>query len=173
MFELLPLLKGWKYKVSSIINPEIYTSKVINIIDETDKAGWFLSAEIISDDKHLHLKMWLDGKLVATNSPQGFYVGGSRLTMGIPNTFIYGQIIPGTNRELYGMTMFTTTGYPYNQSVKVSVETTKDQLFVQSYQVYMIEIYDPELFKTSLFELLTPSYSIGKIIQPQNLIVGK
>ena len=166
MFELLPLLKGWKYKVSTIINPEVYTSKVINIIDETDKSGWFLSAEIISDDKHLHLKMWLDGQLVATNSPQGFYVGGSRLLQGIPNTFLYGQIIPGTNQELYGMAMYTTTGYPYNQSVKVSVETTKEQLYVESYQVYMIEITDPFLFKTSLLELLTP-YNIGKIIQTQ------
>ncbi|MGB9815506.1 MAG: hypothetical protein ACPLVI_06115, partial [Thermoplasmata archaeon] len=140
---------------------------------ETDKAGWFLSAEIISDDKNLHLSMWLDGQLIATNSPQGFYVGGSRLTMGIPNTFIYGQIIPGTNRELYGMTLYTTTGYPYNQSIKVSVETMKEQLYIESYQVFMIEIYDPELFKKSLLELFTPSYSIRKIIQPQNLITGK
>ena len=158
MFELLPLLKGWKYKASSIINPEVYTSKIIDIIDETDKSGWVLSAEVISDDKHLHLKMWLDGQLVATNSPQGFYVGGSRLTMGIPNTFIYGQIIPGTNQELYGMAMYTTTGYPYNQSVKVSVETTKEQLYVESYQVYMIEINDPEAFKKSLNEILGGGY---------------
>jgi hypothetical protein len=170
MFELLPLLEGWKYKVSTIINPEIYTSKaeiytskVINIIDETDKAGWFLSAEIISDDKDLHLKIWLDGQLVATNSPQGFYAGGSRLTIGIPNMFLYGQVIPGTNRELYGMSMYTTTGYPYNQSVKVSVETTKEQLYIESYQVFMIEINDPELFKKSLLELLMPNNSIAGV----------
>jgi hypothetical protein len=160
MFELLPLLKGWRYKVVSIPNPVVYTSKVIDIVDETDISGWFLSAKIISNDKYMRLKIWLDGQLVATNSPQGFYDGTSKLTMGIPNTFLYGQVIPGTNQELYGMLLYTTTGYPYNQSVKVSVETTKNQLYVENYQVFLIEIYDPDLFKTSLLELIIP-YGIG------------
>jgi hypothetical protein len=164
MFELLPLLKGWKYKVSTIINPEVYTSKVINIIDETDKSGWFLSAEIISNDKNLNLKMWLDGQLIVTNTPQEFYVGSSILTMGIPNTFLYGQVIPGTNQELYGMSLYTTTGYPYNQSIKILIETSKDQLYIERYHIFLIEIYDQEMFKRSMLELLS-LYNFGETIQ--------
>ena len=153
MFELLPLLKGWQYKVKTIINPETYTSKVITILDEQDKSGWMISAEVISDDKHLKISMWIDGVLVATNTPQGFYYGGSRLLEGIPNTFLYGQMIPGTNTKLYGMSMFTSNGYPYNNRIKVDLETTKDVLFIESYQAFYIEITDPELFKQGLREI--------------------
>lgn len=146
MFELLPLIEGWEYKTKSIINPEIYTSKQITLLDEKDKSGWFISAEVISNDKHLKLQMWINNVLVATNSPQGFYYGGSRLIEGVPNTFLYGQIIPGTNMKLYGMSMFTVTGYPYNKSIKVALTTELNELFIESYQIFYIEITDKQKF---------------------------
>jgi hypothetical protein len=176
MFELLPLLKGWQYRTKTIINPETYTSKVISILDEQDKSGWFISAEVISDDKHLHMNMWIDGVLVATNSPMGFYYGGSRLMEGIPNTFLYGQRVPGTSTQLYGMSMYVTKGYPYNNRIKVDLETTKDKLYVYSYQAYYIEITDPELFKQGLREIYCcqPTLSTPiSVSQPQVTIQPK
>jgi len=175
MFELLPLLKGWQYRTKTIINPETYTSKVINILDEQDKSGWMISAEVISDDKHLKLSMWIDGVLVATNTPQGFYYGGSRLLEGIPNTFLYGQRIPGTNMPLYGMSLYTISGYPYNNHIKVDLETTKDTLFIESYQAYYIEITDPELFKQGLREIYCcqPTFTPISVSQPQVTIQPK
>jgi hypothetical protein len=105
----------------------------------------------------------------------GFYYGGSRLMEGIPNTFLYGQRVPGTSTQLYGMSMYVTKGYPYNNRIKVDLETTKDKLYVYSYQAYYIEITDPELFKQGLREIYCcqPTFTPISVSQPQVTIQPK
>jgi len=71
------------------------------------------------------------------------------------------------------MSMFVSNGYPYNNRIKVDLETTKDVLFIESYQAYYIEITDPELFKQGLREIYCcqpTSIPMPKPIQPDVII---
>jgi hypothetical protein len=153
MFELLPLLKGWQYRIEMPQIPETFTTKMNTVLSEQDISGWFISAEVLSDDDNLNLKIWLDGVLVANSTPQDFYYGKSKLVDGIANTFLYGQRISSTNTQLYGMILFTPTGYPFANSIKINFETTKNSLYVKNYRFHFIEITDPDLFKQGLKDI--------------------
>jgi len=146
MLNILPLLSGWKYVIKSIPQPITITQKVITIIDEPDIAGWFLTGNLITSDPNLLLQVYIDDNLVQQISPSGAYFFSSRNTQGSPMSFMYGQYAQGNNFPLYGIDMYSLKGYPISNNFKVVLQTQLPELFIETYNVILIKIYNKKEF---------------------------
>ncbi len=149
MLNSLPLLKGWQYLIKGITQPITTTQKVITIVDETTIPGWFLTGDVVTSDPDLLLKVYIDGNLVQQITASEAYFYGSRNTQGPPMTFMYGQYSQGINYPLYGIGMYNLNGYPIADNFKAVLETQLDSLFIATYDIIMIKIYNQQMFTDS------------------------
>ncbi len=153
MFGLLPLFSGWKYTIKTIEQPTIITNKVLEIYSNEDTSGWFLAGSAITTDPNINLNLYVNGTKVAYTSPTIQYLYGGKQTTGVPFTFLYGQYAPGTNYQLYGIGQANPDGYALNGSVKLTLETQQDELYIAYYDAVFIEITDPIKFLQSYMML--------------------
>jgi hypothetical protein len=149
MLNTLPLLSGWQYLIKGITQPMTTTQKVTTIIDESDIPGWFLTGDVVTSDPNLLLQVYIDGNLVQQISASEAYFFGSRNTQGPPMSFMYGQYAQGINFPLYGIGMYNLNGYPIANNFKAVLQTQLPELFIASYDVILIKIYNKQEFLTS------------------------
>jgi len=160
MLNTLPLRSGWQYLIKSIEQPVTTTQKVVTIIDECNVPGWFLTGYIVTSDPNLILKVYIDDNLVQQISASEAYFFGSRTTQGPPVSFMYGQYAQGINFPLYGISLYNLNGYPIADKFKILLFTDLPQLFIESYNVVLIKIYNKQEFLNSYKNQLGNAFNI-------------
>jgi len=166
MYNLLPLLKGWKYTIKSINQGFLSKSSQIEVISRDDFAGWYISGAATTNDPNISLVFYVNSEpVIKTNPSQLFPFGGVPSTLGYPTLLNYGTYLPGTNIQVYSMMTTVPTGYPFTGAIKVMLESKLPEVYIAEYEVILAEIYDRQKFIQSYQELFPTSQSKPIYIQ--------
>jgi|Deesub1362A_J573_1020465.scaffolds.fasta_scaffold00652_26 hypothetical protein len=167
LFEMLPLLEGWKYhaEVFDYID-EGYVGKTINKSDRTEilksdeGKGWVLGGTGVVSDKYLDIIFEIDGN-ETTFSP--YSVNSSIGTN--PNNFAVWvasyinsfETQSGTVSDYYSLVYSPAYPIPFKSkwviSARLRPTSSSSSAYVYGYALAMILIDDEEMFKDSIKQL--------------------
>jgi hypothetical protein len=171
IFDLLCLLDGWDYRIveGAVIVP---FGQTVEVYSEITK-GWIIGAAFVSDDAYM--------ETIVTMPPETFniidftyvFLATAGLTFPVPviNTTMYNTIysFPGLPLDSSGLgAALFQLNYPLplkkDNTVHLQFTLTagSTQPFaLAQYRVIVVQIWQPEIFVKSLFEILN-----GKLLVP-------
>lgn len=156
IFQLLPLLEGWIDEPVTV--EETIVKKAKKVYDDEER-GWLAGIDLVTDDALGSMQIQYGRYISGWANPYKAYTYNAVYPPPCGAYFLlYSQPAPPSTAGLYVMSVLTSA-YPHPYKGKIKVWVKLDDLSTQDsasivVAIPRIKIYDPDLFKRSLKEVL-------------------